>query len=228
VAHTTNATIPTAGPSAQSSGGFGGGPGGFGGGPGGTNGNGTPPSFGNGGGPSGALPSGSFTFGAKLSATAGSGTAATIRPSGAGRNGGQGGGPGGDQVNTALVKYLEAHQGSAQYLVATASSQSASSIIISTGKAVMALGGFSGNDQILTTSQLAQLVASGKIHYFLISGGGMGGGMGGGGGNSTLVQWVASHGTVVPVSTYDGSSTATTGGFGQATLYYVGSSAASK
>jgi 4-amino-4-deoxy-L-arabinose transferase-like glycosyltransferase len=135
-----------------------------------------------------------------------------------------GGGFGGAQIETALVRYLEAQQGTATYLVATASSQDASSIIISTGKAVMALGGFSGNDQILTTSQLAKLVASGKIHYFLLGGGGMGGG----GSNSALQQWVETHGTVVPASAYDGSTSTTTGGFGQTTLYYVSSSAARK
>jgi 4-amino-4-deoxy-L-arabinose transferase-like glycosyltransferase len=102
--------------------------------------------------------------------------------------------------------------------VATASSQNASSIIINTGKAVMALGGFSGNDQILTTAQLARLVANGTVQYFLVQSGGMGG-------NSSLMQWVQAHGTVVPASQYETSSTGTAGG--QTTLYYVSSSAAS-
>src|SRR5439155_14532328 len=133
------------------------------------------------------------------------------------------------QVDTALIRYLEAHQGSARYLVATASSMSASSIIIATGKPVMALGGFSGSDQILTTQQLAKLVANGTVHYFLIqSGGGPGAGGGGASGNSALVQWVTTHGPVVPSSRYETSSTSATGGFGQATLYFVSSAAASK
>jgi 4-amino-4-deoxy-L-arabinose transferase-like glycosyltransferase len=274
LAHGTNGTIPTAGPSAQTAGGFGGGPGGFGGGPGAfggadgpgvssgsTTGSGSPsgappsgavPSAGgtngsttNGGTTNGSTTSGSSTGGTTSGGTTSGGTtsgalgasgsAATTPGSAAtttaaargGRPGGAGGGFGGAQVDAALVRYLEAHQGTATYLVATASSQDASSIIISTGRAVMALGGFSGNDQILTTAQLARLVAAGKIHYFLIQGGGMGGGRGGGG-NSALQQWVQSHGTAVPASAYDGSSTTTTGGFGQATLYYVSSSAASK
>jgi hypothetical protein len=47
------------------------------------------------------------------------------------------------------------------------------------------------------------------------------------GGNSTLMQWVQAHGTLVPTSLYESSSSATTGGLGQAsTLYYVSSSAA--
>jgi 4-amino-4-deoxy-L-arabinose transferase-like glycosyltransferase len=80
-----------------------------------------------------------------------------------------------DRVDTALIRYLEAYQGHATYLVATASSMNASSIIIATGKPVMALGGFSGNDQILTVQQLARLVANGTVHYFLIQSGGPGG-----------------------------------------------------
>jgi 4-amino-4-deoxy-L-arabinose transferase-like glycosyltransferase len=223
VTHTTNATIPTAGPSAQTTGGFGGGPGGFGGAGGPAN----PPNLGAGtGDQNSAPPSGAPAFGGSIGSPAGRSTAATVRPGGSGGNGGMGGGPGGDQVDTALVRYLEAHQGSALYLVATASSQSASSIIIATGKPVMALGGFSGNDAIVTPAQLAKLVASGRVHYFLVQSGGMGG-MGGGGNNSALMQWVQAHGTVVPTSQYKGSSTSTSGGFGQgATLYYVSSSAA--
>ena len=129
----------------------------------------------------------------------------------------------------------------------------ASSIIIATGKPVMALGGFSGSDQILTVQQLARLVANGTVHYFLLQSGGPGGapsgstlrelpaairaqiekggafgGFGGRSSNSALVQWVIKHGTVVPASRYETSSTSTTGGFGQATLYYVSSAAASE
>jgi 4-amino-4-deoxy-L-arabinose transferase-like glycosyltransferase len=109
--------------------------------------------------------------------------------------------------------------------VATASSFNASTIIIATGKPVMALGGFSGSDQILTVQQLARLVANGTVHYFLIQSGGPGSGSGS---NSALVQWVTTHGTVVPASRYETASPSATDGFGQTTLYYVSSAAASK
>src|SRR5205823_9551026 len=89
--------------------------------------------------------------------------------------GGAGGGNTRAQVDTALIRYLEAHQGHATYLVATANSMNASSIIIATGKPVMALGGFSGSDKILSVQQLARLVANGTVHYFLIQSGGPGG-----------------------------------------------------
>jgi 4-amino-4-deoxy-L-arabinose transferase-like glycosyltransferase len=88
---------------------------------------------------------------------------------GGGRNGGNG-----ITVNTALVNYLEANQGNAKFLVAVPSSMSADSLILATNKPVMALGGFSGSDPILTTSQLATLVANGTVRFFLL--GGPGGG----------------------------------------------------
>jgi 4-amino-4-deoxy-L-arabinose transferase-like glycosyltransferase len=119
-------------------------------------------------------------------------------------------------VDQQLVKYLEAHKGNATYLFATMSATSAAPYIISTGDAVMALGGFTGSDNILTTSQLATLVKEGKVHYFLLSGNGGGQSSG----NSALVQWIESHSKVVPSSQWQGSSTSTsTGGNGGGTLY---------
>ncbi len=114
------------------------------------------------------------------------------------------------QVNSTLLSYLEAHQGSAKYLVATMSSQTAAPYIIETGRPVTALGGFSGSDRLLTVSQLQALVAKGDVHYILLSGGF--GGSGGSSGNSALVQWVEAHGTTITV--------------GGTTLYYVWSAAA--
>ena len=83
--------------------------------------------------------------------------------------------------------------------------------IIETGKAVMALGGFSGSDQILSVNQLQTLIRDGQVHYFVLSGGGFGG-VGGGSSNSALVSWVESHGTTITV--------------GATMVYYVSSAAA--
>lgn len=70
------------------------------------------------------------------------------------------------RVDPSLVSYLETHQGNAHYLVATLNALTAAPIILESGKPVMALGGFSGIDQILTTNQLANLVANGEVRYF--------------------------------------------------------------
>jgi 4-amino-4-deoxy-L-arabinose transferase-like glycosyltransferase len=169
---------------------------------------------------------GDFTGGVPRRAFGGSGAFAPpsgtfgAPPSGAFTPGGvstsKAGGIDSQQVDIGLITYLEAHDGSATYLFATLSSGTAAPYIIVTGKPVMALGGFSGSDQILTLDQLKALIRSGQVKYFLLSGGGFGGP--GGSGNSRLVQWIEANGTLISASAYGGSA----GG----QLYYVSLSAA--
>jgi 4-amino-4-deoxy-L-arabinose transferase-like glycosyltransferase len=139
-------------------------------------------------------------------------------PDGAGGFGGPGArsGANGDglQVNSSLAAYLEAHQGSAKYLFATLNSQAAAPYIIATGKPVMALGGFSGSDKILTLAELKTLIREGQVKYFLLSGRG---GSFGGSGNSQLVQWIEANCSQVASNAYGGSSAA--GDFGGGSLY---------
>jgi 4-amino-4-deoxy-L-arabinose transferase-like glycosyltransferase len=118
-----------------------------------------------------------------------------------------------DNSQASLLRYLEAHQGTAKYLVAVLSSNEADSIILATNRPVMTLGGFSGSDPILTTSQLAALVESGQVKYFLLNGSG---GFGAGGGSqSALVTWITQHCKVVSSSQWQSSSTSNSfGGFG--------------
>ena len=130
------------------------------------------------------------------------------------------GGPGGGNrtVDTALIRYLEAHRNGAKYLVAVASSNEADSIILASNQPVMALGGFSGSDPILTTSQLAALVKNGTVRFFLING--FGGGPGGG--QSTLTTWITQHCTAVASSQWQSTSTSSSpAGFGGAGQLYV-------
>jgi hypothetical protein len=110
--------------------------------------------------------------------------------------GGFGGFSGAGDLSSAVISYLEANQGTAKYLVAVSSANQAASIILATGKPVMALGGFTGSDPILTLTQLQALIREGQVRYFLVGGGGFGG-VGGGGGNGSLLNWVASNCTAV-------------------------------
>ena len=121
--------------------------------------------------------------------------------------------------DAALIRYLEDHQGTAKYLVAVLSSKGADAIILATNKPVMTLGGFSGSDPILTTSQLAALVESGQVKYFLLS---SSGGFGAGGsGQSALITWIQQHSKVVPSSQWQSSATSSSsGGFGGAEQLY--------
>nr|BBH93033.1 hypothetical protein KTA_12320 [Thermogemmatispora argillosa] len=144
-----------------------------------------------------------------------------------GQNGQRPNGAGGEgiTVNTALINYLEAHRNGAKYLVAVMSSNEAESIILATNQPVMAMGGFSGSDPILTPAKLAQLVKSGQVRFFLINGNGRGFG---GGSQSELINWIVQHCKQVPSSAWQSSSTSSGvggfGGVGGAQLYeYTGS-----
>lgn len=142
--------------------------------------------------------------------------AANLPVAGPSGQSGAGFGRGNSTADTALIKYLEAHKGKAKYLVAVVSSNEADAIILATNQPVMALGGFSGSDPILTTTQLATLVKNGTVRYFLLNGNGGGGP---GGGQSALTTWIEQHATVVPSSQWQASSS-TNGGFGGASQLY--------
>jgi 4-amino-4-deoxy-L-arabinose transferase-like glycosyltransferase len=122
-------------------------------------------------------------------------------------------------VDTALISYLETHKGNAKYLVAVVSSNEADSIILATNEPVMALGGFSGSDPILTTSQLAALVKSGEVRYFLLNGSGSGGPSGNI--QSALITWITQHAKVISSSQWQsGSTSGTSNGFGGSEQLY--------
>jgi 4-amino-4-deoxy-L-arabinose transferase-like glycosyltransferase len=67
-----------------------------------------------------------------------------------------------------LLKYLQAHQGTAIYLVASADRDVARYAILQTNEPVIALGGFNGNDPVLSTTRLAGLVNDGAVRFFLL------------------------------------------------------------
>lgn len=111
-------------------------------------------------------------------------------------------------VDAALVDFLQANRNGTRFLAATPSAQSASPLMLATGEPVMALGGFSGSDPILTTEQVAANVAAGEVRFFWLgqTGGPRPAGAapsgGGPGGNNTLTQWVTQ--TCRPVAGLDG------------------------
>jgi 4-amino-4-deoxy-L-arabinose transferase-like glycosyltransferase len=161
---------------------------------------------------------------------------------------GFGGGGGGRDTGTAnanakLITYLEANQGNAKFLVAVPSSQGiADQLIIATNRPVMSLGGFSGSDPILTTSQLATLVANGTVRFFLLNAprttrqlppqvldqipeqfrnSARGGGFRGfGGQQSALTTWVTQHCSTVPTSLWQSTATGGNAGFGGSNVLY--------
>jgi 4-amino-4-deoxy-L-arabinose transferase-like glycosyltransferase len=128
-------------------------------------------------------------------------------------------GPGGSRTaDTALVAYLEANRGDADYLAAAFSSNGSAPLILATGgEAVLTIGGFNGSDPYPTVDQLTQLVADGELRFVVMDGEGAGGrpgGFGGGpdGGNQTtqaVREWVVANGTAVAADAYGGTGTQT-------------------
>jgi 4-amino-4-deoxy-L-arabinose transferase-like glycosyltransferase len=111
---------------------------------------------------------------------------------------------GSSEVNSKLLDYVTSNNTGETYLFAVSRATEASSYIIKTGKAVMAMGGFSGSDPILTVDKLKEMVQNKEIKYFLISSGG-----GGGSTSSELTTWIKEHSTEIPKSEYQSETTLT-------------------
>jgi hypothetical protein len=100
-----------------------------------------------------------------------------------------------------------------KWAAATVGDQSAAGLELSSGKAVMSIGGWSGSDATPTLAQFQEYVKGGQIHYLIGStqGGFQGGAAGGSGTASAIAQWVAVHYTAKTVggqTVYDLTATA--------------------
>lgn len=111
-----------------------------------------------------------------------------------------GGGPNDSSSNTKLIQFLKSNKTTEKYLLVVSASGEADNIIINTGESVMAFGGFSGNDKILTLDQFKEMVSKGEVRYV------MSGGMGGRGSGSDIMNWVKENGKVVAESEWKDSN----------------------
>lgn len=93
-----------------------------------------------------------------------------------------------------LVKFLIENNVDTTWVAATNSANESAAIQISTGKPVMALGGFNGSDPVLTLSKFKEYIASGKIKYYVMNKHGIGGGPGG---SNEVVSWIKQTCSVV-------------------------------
>ncbi|MFG1816264.1 ArnT family glycosyltransferase [Kribbella sp. NPDC049174] len=184
--------LPSAGPSGA--GGMGGGPGG-----GGMGRMGTPPGqAGNGNGTTGGPATGDGTNGVPGTTgngttgngTTGNGTTGTGRGGGGGVGGFLGGG-GISGVSSELITLLQNGSKGYTWAAAAVTANGAAPLQIASGEPIMAIGGFNGTDPAPSLAEFQELVAQGKIHYFIGSGGG---GMGGRSGTSSeIATWVAEN-----------------------------------
>ena len=67
-----------------------------------------------------------------------------------------------------LFAFLQQHAHGETYLLATPNARLAAPIIIHTGKAVMAIGGFSGEDRIMSPERLRSMVAAHQVRYIFL------------------------------------------------------------
>lgn len=87
------------------------------------------------------------------------------------------------QASTALVQALQAT--TERWAAASVGAQGSAGLQLASGKAVMAIGGFTGSDPSPTLAEFQRYVADGQIHYFVADGMGRGGG--------DIADWVAVH-----------------------------------
>jgi hypothetical protein len=195
---------------------------------------------GGGGAPAGGLAaaagrySGRGTAGGDRTGNPGGDRTTTGFPAGAGAGAAVGGGGAGGGITASatttltsaeqqIYNYVSAHRDGAGYLLAVGSWEEAGQYILATGQEVMDLGGFSGSVPSPTLAQVKNLVQTGQLKFFLVSGSGGGAGFGAGGGESTATaidSWVSSACTPVPAKDY--SSGAATAAASTGTLYACG------
>ncbi len=76
----------------------------------------------------------------------------------------------GSSVNSELLTYLDANTQGMEYLVAVPSSQQGSQLVIASGRPVLFMGGFGGQDEVVTVDGLAGMVANSELRYVLYGG----------------------------------------------------------
>ncbi len=113
----------------------------------------------------------------------------------------------GARVGSAIKALLSKDADRYTWVAAAVGSQNQAAYQLATGHPVMAIGGFNGSDPAPTLARFKQLVAEGRVHYF-IGGAGMGAGMGASGAaaSAQIDAWVSStfHAkTVGGVTVYD-------------------------
>lgn len=119
--------------------------------------------------------------------TAYTGSAEQVGPNGFARPQNDGGN---SNVNSELVNYLQANTQDVEYLVAVPSSMQGSTLVLATGRPVLLMGGFGGQDDVVSAEELAQMVANGELRYVL---------NGGDRGNKEdIANWLKTSCSVVP------------------------------
>lgn len=97
------------------------------------------------------------------------------------------------QINAALLDYLQTNTINTRYLMAVPSSMQGADYVLATGRPVLYMGGFNGQDDVVSKEDLAQLVADGELRYIYWSANDRGPGAG----DAELSTWITSSCGVV-------------------------------
>ncbi len=131
----------------------------------------------------------SAAYGVETASVAHSGSIPTSGPTSSAM-----GGFGGSDDSSSAVGALLAKT-TTKWAAATTGSQSAASLELASGKAVIGIGGWSGSDPAPTLDEFKAYVAAGEVKYYIE--GGRGGGPGGG--SSEITDWVTANFTATTV-----------------------------
>ena len=77
---------------------------------------------------------------------------------------------GGSNLNEELLAYLSANTQDVEYLLAVPSSQQGAQFVIATGRPVLYMGGFGGQDEVVNAEDLAGMITNGELRYVLYGG----------------------------------------------------------
>ncbi|WP_037310782.1 glycosyltransferase family 39 protein [Amycolatopsis orientalis] len=135
---------------------------------------------------------GTVAYGVETASQAHSGSIPLSGPNTGGERGM--GGPGMEEGSSAEIGAALAAT-TTKWAAATSSSQSAANLELASGKSVIGIGGWSGQDPAPTLAEFQRYVADGEITYYVE--GGRGGGPGGG--SDEIAEWVAAHFTATTV-----------------------------
>jgi 4-amino-4-deoxy-L-arabinose transferase-like glycosyltransferase len=110
-------------------------------------------------------------------------------PDGINRPRQQDGGPR-SSVNDDMLTYLQANTADVEYLLAVPSSQNGATLVIETGRPVLYMGGFGGQDEVVIAEDLSTMVANGELRYVLYGGER--------GGKEDIASWLKTSCSTVP------------------------------
>ena len=99
------------------------------------------------------------------------------------------GGPN-SSVNEEMLAYLQANTANTKYMLAVPSSQQGSQLVIATGRPVLYMGGFGGQDDVVSAEDLSAMVKNNELHYVLYGGDR--------GNKQDIANWLKSSCSVVP------------------------------